>query len=260
MDKLHISISAESIFSLGPIPVSNSMLASWLVTLLLISWAIKIYFDLKSQRRSSLLVFTILLVESLLGLINSVTNNPKRSREFLPLVATFFLFIILGNWIGLLPGVGSIGDPPIFRGATADLNTTLALALVSVGATQFFGLKHLQLSYLKKFFNFDGPIQFFVGILELISELAKILSFAFRLFGNVFAGEVLLVVIAFLLPFIGPVPFLGLEIFVGFIQALVFSLLTLVFLHLATLSHGDAERPTPLSGGEEVIAHGSTGR
>lgn len=249
MDKLHISISAESIFSLGPIPVSNSMLTSWIVSLVLIAWAVKVRLDLAAGRRSALVFFSQLLIESLLGLIRGVTNNTKRAQEFLPLVATFFLFIILGNWIGLLPGVGSIGDPPIFRGATADLNTTLALALVSVGATQFFGLKHLQLSYLKKFFNFDGPIQFFVGILELISELAKILSFAFRLFGNVFAGEVLLVVIAFLLPFIGPVPFLGLEIFVGFIQALVFSLLTLVFLHLATLSHG-----------EEVIVHGSTGR
>jgi F-type H+-transporting ATPase subunit a len=251
MDKLHISISAESIFSLGPIPVSNSMLTSWLVSALLIALAIKVHFDLKTGRRSGLIFFSQTLIEALLGLIHSVTNNTRRAQEFLPLVATFFLFIILGNWIGLLPGVGTIGNPPWFRGATADLNTTLALALISVGATQFFGLKHLKLTYLKKFFNFSGPIQFFVGVLELISELAKILSFAFRLFGNIFAGEVLLVVIAFLLPLIGPVPFLGLEIFVGFIQALVFSLLTLVFLHLATLSHQD---------GEEVIAHGSTGR
>ena len=260
MANLHISISAESIFSLGPIPISNSMLTSWIVSLVLIAWAVKAYFDLKAGRHSALVFFSELLIESLLGLIHSVTNNTKRAQEFLPLVATFFLFIILGNWIGLLPGVGTIGNPPWFRGATADINTTLALALVSVGATQFFGLKHLKFAYLTKFFNFSGPIQFFVGLLELISELAKILSFAFRLFGNVFAGEVLLVVIAFLLPFIGPIPFLGLEIFVGFIQALVFSLLTLVFLHLATLSHGDVDRPAPLSGGEEVIAHGSIGR
>ncbi len=256
MDKLHISISAERIFSLGPIPVSNSMLTSWIVSLVLIAGAVKVYFDLKAGRHSTLVFFSELLIESLLGLIHSVTNNTKRAQEFLPLIATFFLFIIFGNWIGLLPGVGSIGEPPIFRGATADLNTTLSLALVSVGATQWFGLKHLKLNYLKKFFNFSGPIEFFVGLMEFISELAKILSFAFRLFGNVFAGEVLLVVIAFLLPFIGPIPFLGLEIFIGFIQALVFSLLTLVFLHLATLSHGDAER----SHGEEVIAHGSIGR
>lgn len=249
MSQLHISLSAEPLFSLGPVPVSNSMLTTWIVSLALIAWAIKVASDLKAKRSSGLIFFTGFIIESLLDLVQGVTHNLSRSREFLPLITTFFLFILLGNWIGLLPGVGTIGNPPWFRGVTADLNTTLALALISVGATQYFGLKHLQLGYLTKFFNFSGPIQFFVGLLELISELAKILSFAFRLFGNIFAGEVLLLVIAFLLPLIGPIPFLGLEIFVGFIQALVFSLLTLVFLHLATLSHG-----------EEVIGHGSTGK
>ena len=237
MSQLHISISAEPIFYLGNMPISNSMLTTWIVSALLIAWAVKVYVDIKAKRHGGLVSFTEFIIESLLGLIQGITNNLDRAKEFLPLIATFFLFIILGNWIGLLPGVGTIGNPPWFRGATADLNTTLALALISVGATQFFGLKHLKLNYLKKFFNFEGPIQFFVGLLELISEFAKILSFAFRLFGNIFAGEVLLVVIAFLLPVIGPLPFLGLEIFVGFVQALVFSLLTLVFLHMATLSH-----------------------
>ena len=264
MNKLHISISAEPIFHLGNIPISNSMLTGWMVSLLLVAWAIKVHADIKAKRQSALVTFTEFVIESLLNLIQGITNNLKRAKEFLPLIATFFLFIILGNWIGLLPGVGTIGQTiiehgeakfiPWFRGATADLNTTLALALISVGAAQFFGLKHLKLAYLKKFFNFDGPIQFFVGLLELISEFAKILSFAFRLFGNIFAGEVLLVVIAFLLPVIGPLPFLGLEIFVGFVQALVFSLLTLVFLHMATIGHNEHES------GEEVIAHGSNGK
>lgn len=252
MTNLHISISAEPIFHLGNLPISNSMLATWLVSALLIAWAVKVNSDINRQRSTSLVKITELIIESLLNLITGVTGNLKRAQEFLPLVGSFFLFILLGNWIGLLPGVGTIGKPPILRGVTADLNTTLALALISVGATQFFGLKHLRLAYLRKFFNFTGPIEFFVGILELISELAKILSFAFRLFGNIFAGEVLLVVIAFLLPVLGPIPFLGLEIFIGFIQALVFSLLTLVFLNIATLSHSEAE----VKGGGEV--HGSS--
>ena len=126
---------------------------------------------------------------------------------------------------------------PLFRGPTADLNTTIALALISVFMIQFYGFKHLGLKYLKKFFNFSNPINAFIGILELISEFSRIISFAFRLFGNIFAGEVLLTVISFLIPFIAPLPFLGLEIFVGFIQALVFTMLSLVFISMATSHH-----------------------
>ncbi|KKP70199.1 ATP synthase F0 subunit A [candidate division CPR3 bacterium GWF2_35_18] len=125
---------------------------------------------------------------------------------------------------------------PLFRGPTADLNTTLALALISVFMIQFYGFKTLGLKYLKKFFNFRNPINGFIGILELLSEFSRIISFAFRLFGNIFAGEVLLTVIAYLIPFIAPLPFIGLEIFVGFIQALVFMMLSLVFISMATIS------------------------
>lgn len=121
----------------------------------------------------------------------------------------------------------------LLRGAHADLNMTLALALISVISIQLFGLKALGLSYLTKYFNFSSPIMFFVGLLELVSEFSKILSFAFRLFGNIFAGEVLIGVISFLIPAILPIPFIGLEIFVGFIQALVFSMLSLVFMNMA---------------------------
>lgn len=128
---------------------------------------------------------------------------------------------------------------PYLRAGTADLNTTLALGLFSQVMAQIVGFKYLGFSYLKKFINFKDPIMFFVGILELVSEFSKVLSYAFRLFGNIFAGEVLLVVISALVPLIVPMPFYGLEIFVGFIQALVFSLLSLVFFNVATISHDD---------------------
>jgi F-type H+-transporting ATPase subunit a len=165
------------------------------------------------------------------------------------LVLTFFIYILFCNWIGLLPGFGSIGFNevqngtkvfvPLLRGATADLNTTLALALIAFFSIQYYGFAGQKLGYLKKFFNFSSPVMFFSGILELISELAKIISFSFRLFGNVFAGEVLLSVMTFLIPVIIPLPFVGLEIFVGLIQALVFSLLTLVFINIAMSAHGE---------------------
>ncbi len=128
---------------------------------------------------------------------------------------------------------------PLLRGPTADLNTTLALALVSVFALQYYGFKSLGFGYLSKFINFSNPINFFLGILEIISEAAKVISFAFRLFGNIFAGEVLLTVIAFLMPLIAPLPFIGLELFVGVIQGLVFSMLTAVFLNMATVAHSE---------------------
>lgn len=187
------------------------------------------------------------IIELLLNLATSITGDRQKALKFLPLVATFFIFIIINNWLGLIPGVGSIGFHemhnnkdvfvPLFRSTNADLNTTLALALVTVGATQYFGISQLHLSYFKKFINFSSPVAFFMGILEIISEVAKVISFSFRLFGNVFAGEVLLAVITGLVPFIVPAPFYGLELFVGFIQALVFSMLSLVFFHVATQQH-----------------------
>lgn len=127
---------------------------------------------------------------------------------------------------------------PLLRAASSDLNTTLALALVSVAMTQVFGLSVLRGEYVRRFFNVrQGPIGFYVGILELISEFAKVVSFTFRLFGNIFAGEVLLAVIVFLVPWVVVLPFIGLELFVGLIQAFVFAVLTLVFMTMATTSH-----------------------
>lgn len=126
---------------------------------------------------------------------------------------------------------------PYLRAGTADLNTTLALALFTMIMVQVMGVKYQGLAYFKKFFNLKNPIMFFVSILETISEVAKILSFSFRLFGNIFAGEVLLVVVGSLIPLIAPMPFYGLEIFVGLIQALVFALLSIVFFTQATVGH-----------------------
>jgi len=149
-----------------------------------------------------------------------------------------------GKFTYASPGVGTVGFHeagnfvPILRGSNADLNMTLGLAIISIVAIQYFGFKTLGFHYSTRFLNFKGPIDFFLGILELISQFANILSFTFRLFGNIFAGEVLLTVMAFLMPFIVPLPFMALELFVGFIQALVFSMLTAAFLNVA-VSHGE---------------------
>jgi len=204
-------------------------------------------FSLAATRKLSLIPGGLqsiaeIIVDGIHNLFSAVLH--EKTNTFFPLLATLFIFIISMNWIGLLPGVGSIGlrmlseghekFVPLFRPGTADLNTTLALAFVAVLFIQYYGLRSLGMGYVGKFLNFKNPIYFFVGILELAGEFTKVISFAFRLFGNIFAGEVLLTVIAFLMPILVPLPFLGLELFVGFIQALVFSMLTAAFLAQAT--------------------------
>jgi F-type H+-transporting ATPase subunit a len=237
---MHVSVAAEQIFSAFGIPVSNTMLTAWAVILLL---SISSYFATRHMQKipGGMQNFFEWAIEALFGLVESFMGDRKQTLKFFPLAATFFFFILLSNWAGLLPGFGSIGFfeegkfLPIFRSATADLNTTLAFAMISVIIIQISGVMALGFfKYGKKFFNFSSPINFFVGLLELISEFAKIISFSFRLFGSVFAGEVLLTVITGLVPWIIPLPFYGLEIFIGGIQALVFVLLTVVFIKIAT--------------------------
>lgn len=243
---LHISISAEKIFTIaGIIPVTNSLLTAWIVILILL------ILSLLSTRKISLVPGYLqslaeIVIEGIYNLFDSVVG--ETIATYFPLLGTLFLFIITMNWVGLLPGVGTIGIfrmvgntqefIPLFRSGSADLNMTLSLALIAFFAIQYTGFKTLGARYLKKFFNFSNPISIFVGILELVSEFSKIISFAFRLFGNIFAGEVLLTVIAFLMPLFAPLPFLGLELFVGFIQALVFSMLTAAFISLAAAKEG----------------------
>jgi F-type H+-transporting ATPase subunit a len=221
------------------------MLVSLLVTIFLSLFAYYFHQNYKKHPKKGLILFIKTIIESLYEFTKSIT--PQQAGRFFPLIASIFLFVILGNWAGLLPGAETIGlskvingqktHVPLFRGATADLNITIALAIFAVVSVQLYGYKSLGIKYFKKFINFTNPINLFVGFLEAVSELSKIMSFGFRLFGNIFAGEVLLAVIAFLLPVIAPLPFMGLEIFVGFIQALVFSMLTLVFINIATSAH-----------------------
>ncbi len=242
---MEISLKPEIIGHILGIPISNSFVLSLLTSLILIGLG---YFVVRSleivPRKLQNALETI--IEGILDFFASALGSREQAKTFFPIVASFFLFILFNNWIGVLPGTGSFGIRelkegkevfiPLFRSANSDLNTTLALAIVSVIAIQWYGIQKLGfLKHLSKFFAFKkGPISFFVGILELIAEFAKVISFAFRLFGNIFAGEVLLLIIMTLVPLIAPLPFFGLELFVGFIQALVFAMLTLIFLKIAT--------------------------
>jgi len=242
---MNISLAAEPLFHIGTFPVTNTLVMSWSIIAGLLALV------LAGRRRFALVPSGIgnaveAVVDGLLSFVDSVTHDRQRSIRFLPIIATIFLFVIASNWIELVPGLGTIGLwevhegrsvlVPFIRSASADLNVTLAIALFSVVVTQIVGIREVGAGiHVKKFFNFSGPIMFFVGILELISEFAKVISFSFRLFGNIFAGEVLLIVVSTLAPYIVPLPFLILEIFVGFVQALVFAMLTLVNLNMAAV-------------------------
>ncbi len=246
---MEISIAAEELFHIGSFPVTNAFLIGAIVSGGLMFLSRSVVKNWQEVPRGLQNIFEIAM-ESLLNLVESVTQDRKQALQFFPLIATIFLFVLFSNWAGLLPGLGTVGIYgehnghhtiiPFLRSTSADLNFTLALSLITVLTIQFVGITAMGLmKYSKKFFvsPFHKPygIGTMVGILELVSEVGKTISFTFRLFGNVFAGEVLLTVMLHLVPYFLPLPFLFLEIFVGFIQAIVFAMLSLVFLKTATL-------------------------
>ncbi|MDP3795324.1 MAG: F0F1 ATP synthase subunit A [bacterium] len=244
---LQIEIAAERLFSFLGFPVTNTLVTAWVAAAVLAAVALVIAKGVKLIPAPVQNVFEI-LVEGLLGIMASLFGSRERAEQYLPLIATLFVFILASNWLGIFPGVGSIGFYethdgkevfiPLFRSAASDLNLTIVLAVAAVLFANVSGARALGVgTHLKKFFSFANPINFFVGILELISEFAKIISFSMRLFGNIFAGEVLLVITSFLAPFGAPIPFLMLEVFVGFVQALVFAMLTMVFTSIAVAEH-----------------------
>lgn len=241
-----ISIKAEPIATFFGFHFTNSLLLSLVGLVFLLVLGIEYSRQMNSEKKNALYYIVQVVMRSVYSLFKSVLQD--NTNYFFPLLGAFFVWILIQNWLGLLPGVGSILIPikegshtlevPLFRGNNADINATLALAIVSVLLTQIFSIRFLGFKdYISKFINFSNPINFFVGLLEIVSEFSKIISFAFRLFGNIFAGEVLMTIIAFLVPVIAPFPFLLLEIFVGFIQALVFSMLTTVFISIAITKH-----------------------
>ena len=256
-----VSLAAEPIAHIGSFNITNSLLNTWIIVAVLIVLAVTLKLKLKQIPKGIQNIFEI-IVEAGLNLCDSVTSDRKKSMKVFPVVFTFFIFILLNNWMGLIPGIGSIGFiesgaghdvfVPFFRGGTADLNTTLALALIAVVGSNVFGIIAVGgWKYFNKFINLKAlaqipmkirkdpsviivnPIKFFVGLVEIIGEFAKVASLSFRLFGNIFAGEVLLSSLAVILAFGLPIPFMFLEVIVGIIQALIFGMLTLVYFSIA---------------------------
>jgi len=257
-----VTMFAEPIFDIGGFHITNSLLNTWLVVFAVVIFGLAFRRAIGVIPRKAQNILEM-AVEQLLKICDSATNSREKSLRFFPLVASFFFFILLNNWLGLLPGIGSVGKVvsghgekvfvPFFRGGTADLNTTLALAIVGVVATHLVGATTVGVwRHLNKFINVQSiidvprkitkditiliinPIKLFVGLVEIVGELAKVASLSFRLFGNIFAGEVLLASMSAILAFGVPIPFMFLEIIVGLIQALIFAMLILVYLTIHT--------------------------
>lgn len=253
-------LPAEVVFHIFGFSVTNSIIAAWITIIFLVgvSYAVTRRMKLVPGRLQAAFEF---LLGWLYDLCCSVAGE-KNGRKFFPVVATIFLFVGFNAWLALLPGFGSItvGEVHLLRPANTDINMPLALALVSFVFVEFFGLRTLGARYLSKFFNvkelrqgmrqmfkgrfkaglsglFTGAMNVFTGLLEGLSEFIRIISLTFRLFGNMTAGEILLLVAAFLVPYLFAIPFYGLELLIGFIQAIIFSGLTLIFLTLAVAPH-----------------------
>ncbi len=226
------------------IPITSTLLTVWLTMGLLIIAAVLIRSRLAAIP-GGLQNVAELVVGGVYDYMADVLESQTLARKYFPVVMTIFLFVLSLNWIGLLPGVTSIGIYeghgheshliPFFYPAATDLNITIGFAIVAFFTIEIAGVLAIGLfKYTHKFLNFSSPLAFVIGLIELISELARLISFSFRLFGNIFAGKTLLLVIMFFVPYILPVPILAFEVFVGFIQAFVFAVLTLFFIKLAT--------------------------
>jgi F-type H+-transporting ATPase subunit a len=297
---MHVSIKAETLFHIGNFAVTNTILTSWLVVLVISLLAFYLKGKLTKSPTSKSVLLVEVVFEKLIDFLQVFAGTKEKVKKFFPLVATIFFYVLISNWMGTLPGVETIGLKethdkevvfvteeekahapkdeivafesgkfetlkteekeiheesksseeheekliPLLRTVFSDLNMTLVLALITVLATHVIGFSSIgPKHHIGKFLvnPLKSPIGFFVGILELIGEVSRVVSLTFRLFGNIFAGSVLMLIISHLAGFIIPIPFLGLELFVGFIQALVFAVLTMLFIASATEMHHEEE-------------------
>ena len=270
MEKIsqEITLFAEPIHHFDNFTITNSLLTSWVAVLIIIFISLILRFKLSNIPGKFQNIFEI-VIEGALGLCDQVTNDRALSVRIFPIAISVFFFILVSNWLGIMPlgGFGIIekGEHgllfvPFLRGATADINTTISLAVMAVVGANLFGVfsigiwktfnKYVNLKVLGGIFTnirkdptiiIVAPITFFVGLIEVVGEFAKIASLSFRLFGNVFAGEVLLASMAALVAYIIPIPFLFLEILVGVIQALIFSILLVVYFTIGASDHDEHE-------------------
>ncbi|MBI4079862.1 F0F1 ATP synthase subunit A [Candidatus Kaiserbacteria bacterium] len=234
---IHVAIAAEKLGEFLGIPITNALVTSWVVIGLLVIFAFVF-----SSRLSMVPGRLQTLVEDAFSYVYDYVAETLGSRElahkFFPLLMTIFLFLFIGNMIHFVPGIGSIeyAGEPLLRAPATDLAVPLTLALISFIVVEITGILAIgAIKYGGKFVvnPFKNPMGFAVGLVELVSELVRVISLSFRLFGNILAGEVIIGVAIFFAPYLGPLPLMLFEIFIGFLQAAIFALLTLFYIKLA---------------------------
>jgi F-type H+-transporting ATPase subunit a len=264
VDAPEMHLKAPVLFHIFGLPMTNTIIAGWItvIFLVVISWVVTRRMKIVPGRLQATFEF---ILGWIYDFCKSVAGE-ENGRKFFPVICTIFLFVLFNAWLSLIPGFGSITitlhgiEHELLRGANTDINTPLAIALASFVFVEYYGLRTLGIKYLRKFVNvgqffrstghvfrgkvkaglsglFSGFVDIFVGALETLSEFIRIVSFTFRLFGNMTAGEILLLIAAYLVPWVAAIPFYGLELLVGVVQALIFGGLTLVFVTLAVAPH-----------------------
>lgn len=243
----HISIAAEKLFEMGPFTITNSHLYGWISALLIGTLLILTARKVGLKARGGVTQFIELGAQFIVGLLESNLGDRKKAYKYAPIFATIFFFVLLNNWLGLMPGVGpaiEVNNVPAFRPFTADINGTIALALTGVTIVQLIAIKESGgMNHLKHYFggNFKNPINIFVGILEIFGEFTRVISLSLRLFFNILIGEILISIFTFLGKIASPIttlPFITMELFVGFVQAYIFTMLCITYLGIA-VSHSD---------------------
>ena len=236
---ISVVLGAEQLGSAFGFPITNSLIMAWVVMVLLIGFAY-LFGKSLSLVPGKLQAGVEWAFQGAISYMSEVLGSEVLARRFFPLVASIFLFIAVINEIEFFPGVGSLGlihtseFLPVFRAPTTDLNFTLALAMIAFITIEITGIATLGFfKYAGKYVNLKSPVGFAVGLIELVSNLGRLVSFSFRLFGNIFAGEVMVLVAGYFLPYVLPAPLMGFEMFIGLVQALVFAMLTLFFIKLA---------------------------
>lgn len=238
-EALHIAIAPHVIGNFFGLPITPTLIASWVVVAFLVIGAFLIGRSLKmipgkgQVAVEAVLMFVYSYVEEAFG-------NAKTAQRYFPLIATILVYVLAANLFGLFPFNEAIGlrdheeFVPLFAPVNSDLNVPLALAIISFLTIEISGIIHLGFfTYVRKFLNVSSPILFAVGILEIIGNLARLVSLSFRLFGNILAGHILIIVIMFFIPYLAPLPFIAFEVFVALMQAIIFALLTLFFIKIS---------------------------
>jgi F-type H+-transporting ATPase subunit a len=250
-DGPHVSLPAEEVFSIGGFPITNSLITGIFVTALLLWMMFYVGGKIKRNERNRFVGLIQWVFEGLYGTVEAAMPTKELARKLAPLTITMFFFILLNYWVGILPFVGPITggeeNVPVFRSLLADLNTTFALAIITIVMAQVYAVGQIGfIGNLNRYFRnpLKDAVGAFEGILELIAEFSRLVGLSLRLFGNVFAGEVLLVMIAYLTVYVSPLalpPFYLFELFIGSIQAYIFFMLTTVFISLGLAGHGHTE-------------------